>query len=227
MKHSRYEWCYEKLGVRRSVEWPDLRLAYRRKLHACHPDLQTAHDAPTADDEFKEVVQAFRLLAHYYNLHGQLPDPAAPLAEVPRGPITVRADASAELDLRRPFREEPYTQKRYAPIPRSVRFAVAGFVLTVTTVAAANYVAQRNAVSSNESRENGQQLDAGMAPDEVLQIQGVPTLTRGSVWFYGSSGVIFDRGCVSGWENAPPFPLRTQVSAYSEKEDDEPEGRDC
>lgn len=54
-------------------------------------------------------------------------------------------------------------------------------------------------------------LSLGMDPVDVVNVQGVPSYTKGSVWFYGESGVIFDGDCVIGWENQPPFPLRTLV----------------
>lgn len=229
-----YRWCYARLGVKNSADWTSLKLAYRRRLHACHPDLQRVGDEPAVrDDEFKAVVHAFRMLKRYYELHGQLPDPDTPVSDLSQRTISVRSDSSARVSAYRLDEDRLQPHPRGSSIPRGVSITVAMFVLTVASVAAGNYLAQNSAatatgsVAGHKMVEGQQQLDAGMNPGEVLKIQGVPTLTKGSVWFYGDSGVVFDRGCVSGWENSPPFPLRTKVSDYPVKRQSEPGERAC
>lgn len=85
MNSSTYRWCYRTLGVSSDIDWKDLRTAYRRKLHACHPDLAergTNHAGDVMDREavFKETVQAFGLLSDYYKQHGRLPHPWLPIS---------------------------------------------------------------------------------------------------------------------------------------------------
>src|SRR5690606_5566312 len=67
----RYQRCYEILGVDGDCDWRGLRLAYRRRIHACHPDRGAAPDSRA----FTDLVRAWRLLADYRRRHGRLPDP--------------------------------------------------------------------------------------------------------------------------------------------------------
>jgi len=48
----------------------------------------------------------------------------------------------------------------------------------------------------------------GSTKDEVRAIQGAPVAETGSVWYYGSSKVYFERGYVVHWEESPMQPLR-------------------
>lgn len=53
----------------------------------------------------------------------------------------------------------------------------------------------------------------GCSIDDVLDIQGIPSRTEGSIWYYGSSRVVFEHGIVVDWESLPSDPLRTIVRA--------------
>jgi len=87
---------------------------------------------------------------------------------------------------------------------------VAAFVSGVCTAALIDRI--DDSETRRETVTDPGPLTVGMDARSVVRSHGVPNHTKGSVWFYGESGVIFDEGCVIGWENQPPFPLRTLVS---------------
>lgn len=207
MTATTYQHCYRVLRVAADCSPEELRLAYRRRVRSCHPDRM--RDDATRDDEFKEVVKAYRTLVAFLRRHGELPPPWLVMASdaatanraIDRRRTKARADAHAVLD-----------DSRMRSAGRLTRFyaAVAGaFVLGVGTSALFGQAGERY---DTGAASDGGQLVIGMDPQSVVELHGVPNYTKGSVWFYGDSGVIFERGCVIGWEDRSPFPLRALVS---------------
>lgn len=208
-----YQHCYRILRAPSDCDWKELRLAYRRRVRLCHPDIlspDTAND-PGRDDEFKQVVIAYRLLARFRQRHGELPPPwlavmdAAVVAIPPRAPLETPAGAPAE-DAPPPVAGRTRAFPWLPPFHRAVLVA---FICGVSSAALVEH--PQNDDRANAGSGTGH-LAVGMDPESVVSIHGVPSYTKGSVWFYGDSGVIFDRGCVVGWENQPPYPLRTLVT---------------
>ncbi|HEX6928374.1 MAG TPA: J domain-containing protein [Gammaproteobacteria bacterium] len=204
--------CYRMLRVSSASDWDAIRLAYRRRIHGCHPDLApvvAGLDRTGREEEFKRVVKAYRLLAEYRKRTGGLPSPNLP---VDPGALSLRA-----ARRRNPAQEPAPTKnaRRGGGIaPHLPRFHQAAVVAFLTGVGAAALVGQIDeSVSRAQTEISAGNIEVGMNPRDVVDVQGIPSYTKGSVWFYGESGVIFDRGCVVGWQNQPPFPLRTLLTA--------------
>lgn len=211
MKARTYQDCYRTLRTRSDCSWKELRLAYRRRVRACHPDLQPLQEQAGRDEEFKEVALAYRLIARYRLRYGVLPPPSARVEErhsvFHAGYAQPADDHANETYGDETTRTSP--GRRHMP---SVHVAVfAAFVCGVGTAAIIETLDTRSNTSSMQTIGSGQ-IAVGMDPESVVEIQGVPNHTSGSIWYYGNSGVIFDRGCVVGWENLSPFPLRTLTS---------------
>lgn len=215
----RYETCYATLGLHPPCSWDDVRLAYRRRVRSCHPDLVQGFSAER-NREFRRVVRAYHELLAYHRVHGELPESIPPRK---------RTLALAS------FRHRPGQHRRssrFSPrwrqvVPRLHQAAFALFVAGVGSAAAIGSIV--NVDVSSEGAQGTGRLGIGMQPTDVVDVQGVPHYTKGSVWFYGDSGVVFDGNCVIGWENQPPFPLRTIVRTMhhgSRQEVDDCRGRD-
>lgn len=217
MSSSTFQWCYSILEVSSTSEWEAVRLSYRRKLRAFHPDLadtetKEAPELASREDRFKEIVHAYRLLASWYKRYGALPGPHQAIP--------------AYLTKEQPRRTQRRKQKAASASPGSARLAISpwhsvlvgGFLVSVGVAAAANFLANDKADDEHRRLPDRSRLALGMEPTHVVETQGVPHFTRGSVWFYGKSGVIFDKGCVIGWEDDDPAPadLRRPESALPE-----------
>lgn len=208
MTTTTFKHCYRTLHVSSDCSWTELRLAYRRRVRSCHPDRMaaTADHGSERDDEFKEVVRAFRALAAFHRRHGELPPPWLTVAaDAP--PPHVRADAAATEPREKQRRRLHARGKRDWRMPRLHKAVVSAFLLGVATSAILGHLG--NSYSAHAQPTRTGKIAVGMDPQSVVEVQGVPSYTSGSVWFYGESGIIFERGCVVGWENQPPFPLRT------------------
>ncbi|HEX7046962.1 MAG TPA: J domain-containing protein [Gammaproteobacteria bacterium] len=230
MTATTYQHCYRILRTHGDCNLKELRLAYRRRVRLCHPDRlpPDAAEMPGRDDEFKQVVLAYRLLLRFYMRHGEMPPPYLAVSEsaiVVTGP----SDASREKPEKSAAGKGASTKRAFtwlpSPFHRTLVAVFAGGVCAAALLQRFDYEDAQGTVLSRSAeqvlpeselpaRESAAEnrIAVGMDPQSVVDIQGVPTYTKGSVWFYGDSGVIFDKGCVIGWENQPPFPLRTLVS---------------
>jgi intein-encoded DNA endonuclease-like protein len=62
-------------------------------------------------------------------------------------------------------------------------------------------------VPFNEPEEEKEYFTLGSTADDVLAIQGTPTLISGNRWSYGFSYVDFEAGRVVRWYNSKHDPL--------------------
>lgn len=204
-----FQECYRILRAPEDCTWKELRLAYRRQVRRCHPDLQTSDNARIEHNaELLQVVRAYRRIARFHRDHGSLPPPWLATDDKGDGMSTQARPVHARPSANnRTHRQERTASPRW----RTPGIHVAVFAAFISGVSAAAFVEQLEdagqAGPETQATEDGE-LAMGMDPGAVLRTQGVPNHTRGSVWFYGDSGVIFDEGCVIGWENQSPYPLR-------------------
>lgn len=161
------------------------------------------------DEEFKQVALAYRSIARYRLRHGVLPPPSAKIDE--RHSVFRAGYAQSESE----HVSEAYAHETSPARWRAPRIHVAVFAAFVSGVGTAAIFETLGEADGDKFTTSGMEtaaqgeLAVGMDLESVVKIQGVPNHTKGSVWYYGDSGVIFDRGCVVGWENLSPFPLRT------------------
>lgn len=206
-----YQHCYRILRVANDCDWKELRLAFRRRVRVCHPDRMQPDGAGAGrDDEFKQVVHAYRALARFRQRHGELPPPYLSITD---NTITVAVPpGEARAERPRQPEENSTAPARFAWMPPPFhRTVVVAFVCAVSAAALLDRLGHGDEMRNVPPAAKGR-LAVGMDAQSVVNIQGAPNYTKGSVWFYGDSGVIFDKGCVVGWENQPPFPLRTLAS---------------
>src|SRR5690606_25300050 len=155
---------------------------------ACHPDRADARDSR----QFTDLVRAWRLLADYQRHHGCLPDPDEQVndSRLPQpGPSPARMPAAPRFD------PPPQATNRWHVLPVHCHAVIAGF-LAVVGIAVANSLPLKT--TSSSAVPSAGTLTLGMRPEQVLDLQGVPRFTYGSVWFYGDSGIVFADGCVVG-----------------------------
>jgi len=67
--------CYEVLGLRGRVDRKSVRQAFRRRVRACHPDLNPGRHG--AEEELKRVIHAYRTLEEHFSRPGAEPLEAA------------------------------------------------------------------------------------------------------------------------------------------------------
>ncbi len=83
-----YRDCYNILRLRHKCDWGTLKKAHRKQLQKWHPDKFSSQDdyKSYASDKFKEINEAFNILAAYHEETGELPsyeinDSTNPVAE--------------------------------------------------------------------------------------------------------------------------------------------------
>lgn len=110
-----YRSCYQVLRISPHCDFPSLRLAYRRRVMASHPDRYYVSDPARAlrsEAELKRVVGAYRLLLLYLRRYGELPSGDLPIEQrgaAPSRPAPPRQPTPSEpaalwREIRGPWR---------------------------------------------------------------------------------------------------------------------------
>jgi hypothetical protein len=226
---------YRTLGIEPGCTPDQLKYAYRRLVKAWHPDHYPHHKAgerALTEQRMREINRAFRSLSDFHRHHGYLPvtDDAGPqILETPT-PHIWQHDKHFEAGSANE-REWGQPAPKFTGI-RASRFILLGMVLGLLYGAWVVY--QKNAAfdkaTTDEASEpapgtsiaapptvakptasrNDPYFTFGSALGKVYAAQGVPTKTEEGVWFYGKSKVFFVDGAVSGWEEDPENPLKTE-----------------
>jgi len=197
MSEPTFRRCYRILGSSPTVTLDALRLSYRRRVRATHPDRFQFYNpalAAALEAEFKQVVFAYRQLTAYVHRHGHLPDPDLPLA----GSLAIELPPD-------PVPPAPPAARRLRPGP-------ALWVLVSAVAAVSLAIGYRIGVRDNPAVQADAagptaRLSMGMPMQDVVAIEGVPTQTLGPRWFYGDSVVLLANGSLVGWESRSPLPL--------------------
>lgn len=208
MKDNQLDMHFRTLGVGHGASAKELKNKYRLLIKRWHPD-RFHHDArlqKLAEEKMKDINQAYRDLAEYYEINGSLTRP---------GP------ASPERPPQAPFQATPSVSIRTPVKPNAVLTRTAAAVAVLALASGAWLLTDEGGDNSpsgdsmsipalpNLADEPEQVLFTEGSPiGEVYAIQGVPTRVEGDTWHYGASKVHFIKGVVSKWENHPDQPLR-------------------
>jgi hypothetical protein len=218
---------YRTLGAQPGCSWRELRGAYRRLVKTWHPDRyerqDNKQDKGIAENRIKDINKAYRSLSDYYKKHGNLP-PAyeeATLHDPWETPdFTTEHSPGAEAGV-----AKTKSPGRLHPL----RLILVGMLIGSGYVAWVSYTRDNSQAPSPPAGTQppavpaaamtaapGQQwkeiearyFTIGSTIGEVYAIQGIPTKTDDTVWYYGESRVYFHNGTVARWEDSPETPLR-------------------
>jgi len=224
---------YQTLGINPGCTLAQLKNAYRRLVKTWHPDhYPHQHEAAaraTAERQMRDINRSFRLLSEYHRRHGHLPavEDTASRREEPFVPPFRQTSGHFDDDSR---------NDRAQPTPKTARVRPLYFILLGATLGAlwtAWSAHQRDATPEEAPTEasepaagsdtvspppiampavprNDSYFTVGSSLGKVYAVQGVPTLTKDGVWYYGKSKIFFKDGAVSRWEEDPDNPLKTK-----------------
>jgi hypothetical protein len=226
---------YRTLGIKPGCSPDQLKDAYRKLVRKWHPDHYTnqreAGTRATAERRMREINQAFRSLLDYHRRNGHLPatEDAEFESEKPAVPPFRQSSGHFEAENENDWSRPTQRSARIRPI----YFILFGAALGLVWVAWNAYQPQDSArdgeapteasapaagtsdgaaptIAMPATPQNDAYFTAGSALGKVYAVQGVPSQTRGDVWFYGKSKVFFVDGVVSRWEEDSDNPLKTK-----------------
>lgn len=222
--------CYKVLGVVPGSDWKTVQAAYRRQAQTSHPDRfpDGSEEQRQAEQQIVEINKAYQSLSKYYKQNGKLPGERMGSIHQPNEPTGTHAASSrdAQASGNRP-RSTLATLIAALLRRRVVKFALYGAIgyLGYQMMFAPDEeihhrppprhvpVAGHEASAGTDHdgyapSPSGHYIYAGTTMGEVHAIQGTPTQTIGSIWYYGNSYIVFERGVVKGWHVDPDYPLR-------------------
>lgn len=218
---------YRILGLEPGCEWSEVHRAYRRLAQSHHPDRfdESSPEFREASNLIIEINQAYGNLSAYYKSHGHLPGQRYSAPAGARGPVRhapPRTDWPVEPEkAKKPFIRRPSTILIALGIAIGLNyFWPPNFGMDGTPFdnAEPNRSIDSEAStpdllgdSPSKSVAETPHFGPGSTMGEVHAIQGNPTRTTGSTWYYGKSRVTFVNGLVYSWYDDPDNPLKVKV----------------
>lgn len=205
---------YAQLGLEPGCSLDALRHAYRRRISELHPDRHAGQEIdPESQRQLSALIQAYKDALRFHAAHGRLPGGSRDEESPPPATGPNPEPASIQM-LATPAPPSP------APHPQSRLWLLSVLVLMVLYLLvsrptdapqAINIEAVTEAGSSQTMPVLHQALSLGMSREEVLALQGEPTVRRGEdLWEYGPSWVRFDNGRLAAWYSSPLHRLKTR-----------------
>lgn len=204
---------YRKLGVQPDCRLDEFKRAYRRRVAELHPDRQGTEDTG-AQQELGQLIRLYKQALQFHQAHGRLPGGAA---GKDGRPFATRTVAEPPASLPSPSRTAAGGDPRHAPRG----WLVAGLAALAIGLAwnagdglpdgdrnEAGAPAAAPAKAARATRPA--HLVVGMAPHDVLVVQGRPTLQSDAIWEYGPSWIRFEDDRVVEWHSSPLYPLKTR-----------------
>jgi hypothetical protein len=235
----RYQDHYHLLGITPGDSWQQLRGAYKSQMRRWHPDRFAQSDVSRrhAEEQTKQINQAYQELSEYYEQHGKLPlDVATPAASVTHPQSTHGSEASTP-DMQpapnwsTPASNESFAKNAYrAIIVGLIALLLIGALLwdTDPTDPARESAGTASPVSASQHAASAspkvppdmpvRRFGVGSTLGEVYSIQGIPTKVNGDVWYFGEARVLFEKGRVASWvdSNPPQLKVRDEIKLTSE-----------
>lgn len=227
--------CYQALDVGIESEWKQVQAAYRRQAQSSHPDRFPidSEEQRVAELRIVEINQAYHALSVFYNDHGYLPGQRVSS----RGTGTSKSKGEDGQNSGYKWQTESHASKK-RDFKFGIRFPslktlllVSGFILIYYF----GFVDGPDKLSvSGKIIQQPVEIPAGTPDDkfssylgvddkkdyfvpgstmgEVHAIQGTPTRTEGTTWYYGKSFVTFTDGVVTDWKNEADNPLKIKLN---------------
>lgn len=226
----KYLVSYDYLEVAPGCTWQEVRRAYKRLVKKWHPD--HFHSDPRAqslaNEKIKEINCAFDLLSVYYRTHGVLPPIVKTLDTVVEKPDPDYTSAANHVQSQSTTTAYSGAQvsRDSTPVAAVQKtqygiFARMAFILFILWVGYALWhtpqeprdATTRVAVGPDSAIpvQDINYFTYGSTVGEVYAIQGTPSNTTESVWYYGKSKVHFNDGVVIHWYDDPSSPLRAKA----------------
>lgn len=215
---------YQELGLRPGADIDDLKLAYRRRIAALHPDRQPAagqRNPAIARERLQRLTRLYGAAMVFHRRHGRLPGASTAPHFIPHAPA-------------------PHSLAHDAVPRRSRRPLLLALVGAVSLMVAATVLLGLDEAGpgSNEELESSREigggrslasvpaepaprLKRGMRVNEVLEIEAEPISRGADRWDYGPSWIAFERGKVVSWYSSPLHPLRNASTRPNQSLSDE------
>lgn len=225
-----FQRLYHEFGLEPDASVDDLKLAYRRRVSALHPDRMATDPISQhlAGEHLTRLTVLYDAALRFHQQHGRLPGATtAARGEIARSSPT---RAASTHDATVPGGGDE-------PAQGHVRWWVLGMLvigLLVWTIsrlaeledAIAPEPAPAPAVHARATTDAAASprtpgIRLGMRADDVLHVQGAPVARTDERWDYGPSWIRFDKGRVVEWYSSPLRALRIDRSPVAvDAEDD-------
>jgi hypothetical protein len=199
---------YQQLGLRPDTSIDELKLAYRRRVAALHPDRQCATNTANVElarERLQQLTALYGSVTAFHRRHGRLPG-----ASITPPPTQAAANIAPASTRRR--------QTGLLVVVAAIGiFAVAAWLwLDSAEDGGANAASRDDDAAMIAQATPGQavatdaepMLKLGMLKDDVMSIEKEPIARGDDRWDYGPSWIAFERGKVTGWYSSPLRPLQ-------------------
>lgn len=230
---------YQALGIDQGGEWTQVQAAYRRMAQSRHPDRfkEGTPEHRDAQGQIIEINQAYAKLSAYYKAHGHLPGQrySAPRADW-SSDVSQQSRANSAIPRTgagwrmSPKHEKKTLLRRRSTILLALGLAYGAYQFWPPDTDFADPADEYELVDQGtnpepvappssllgsspvETNSGSSFFGPGSTMGEVHAVQGNPTRTSGSTWYYGNSSVTFVNGTVNSWNNDPDFPLKIRIN---------------
>ena len=230
-----FQRLYHEFGLEPQASIDDLKLAYRRRVSALHPDRMDTDPISKhlAGEHLTRLTTLYNAALRFHQQHGRLPGASTPV----RGDLarpSVRGDAA-------PMQGHPVIDRGGEAASGQVRWWLLGMVAIGLLVWAVSRLAELEdaiapepaptatvrvpspaAAAPTAPRAPG--IRVGMRADDVLNVQGAPVARTDERWDYGPSWIRFDEGRVVEWYSSPLRALRIDRSPAPVEDTDDGRG---
>lgn len=224
---------YQVLGVGSDSDWKTVQRAYRRLAQSSHPDRFKSGtvEHKNAELEIVKINRAYRALSEFYRKNKRLPGqrprkftPATSAGESVTNTTGYTSTSEKPSYARRTYRKRGWSKRFTRPLLKTaLLFGIClaiyqyyllpddyptEFSVSRPASSAETQSIEDNSADSPSSIKDSRYFTPGSTMGEVHAIQGNPSFTEGSTWYYGKSYVTFVDGILKNWKNDPDNPLK-------------------
>lgn len=227
-----FQRLYHEFGLAPDASVDELKLAYRRRVSALHPDRMDTDPISKhlAGEHLTRLTTLYNAALRFHQQHGRLPGASMPVrGEIGRPSVPMGAA---------PTHAASAVGRTEDAASGHVRWWLLGLLVIGLLVWSISRLAELEDAIAPEAppatpartaspgvattvapRAPG--IRVGMRADDVLNVQGAPVARTDERWDYGPSWIRFDKGRVVEWYSSPLRALRIDRSpAPVERSDD-------